>query len=134
MKRANRFAGVTTVALTIGVLQQPALEAQTCVHDAGVQSLFTFIAPFTPQPLLDRPDTSAYPCFAVLVSFAAGGAVGDFDNDGDQDIFFLSGGVEPDRLYINNGFGNFTDAAPAWGVDATHLGIGVAVRLSRLEH
>ncbi|MEL7473378.1 MAG: VCBS repeat-containing protein, partial [Planctomycetota bacterium] len=57
----------------------------------------------------------------------AGGAVGDFDRDGDQDLFVLSGGSAPDRLYINDGMGVFTDQAVAWGVDRSHLGAGAAV-------
>ncbi len=57
----------------------------------------------------------------------AGGAAGDFDRDGDPDIFILSGGHAPDRLYINNGDGTFTDRASAWGVDFEHVGCGVSV-------
>ncbi len=105
---------------TLGVTAR----AQPCVADQGEQSLFSFVTPFAPLPLLDRPTGTG---LDVLLGFAAGGAIGDFDNDGDQDIFFLSGGVEPDRLYLNDGSGNFIDQAPAWGVDDIHLGIGVAV-------
>lgn len=57
----------------------------------------------------------------------AGGAVGDFDRDGDQDLFVLAGGSMPDRLYINNGDGTFIDQAAAWGVDRAHIGSGAAV-------
>ncbi|MFI4896560.1 MAG: FG-GAP-like repeat-containing protein [Phycisphaerales bacterium JB059] len=64
----------------------------------------------------------SFPQFMV-----AGGAAGDFDRDGDPDVFILSGGHAPDRLYINNGDGTFTDRAAAWGVDATHIGGGASV-------
>ncbi len=57
----------------------------------------------------------------------AGGAVGDFDRDGDPDVFILSGGHAPDRLYINNADGTFTDRAAAWGVDLMHVGAGASV-------
>jgi len=57
----------------------------------------------------------------------AGGAAGDFDRDGDPDIFILSGGHAPDRLYINNGDGTFSDQALAWGVAKEHVGAGVSV-------
>ncbi|MEZ6242484.1 MAG: CRTAC1 family protein [Phycisphaerales bacterium] len=57
----------------------------------------------------------------------AGGATGDFDRDGDLDVFLLSGGHEPDHLYINNGDGTFTDEAESWGVALEHLGGGASV-------
>jgi hypothetical protein len=60
----------------------------------------------------------------MLQSYAiAGGAVGDFNNDGWQDLFVMAGGLEPDRLYINNADGTFTDLAAAWGVAKTHYGV-----------
>ena len=49
------------------------------------------------------------------------------DRDGDQDLFILSGGHEPDRLYINNADGTFTDQAASWGVALRHLGGGASV-------
>ncbi len=62
-----------------------------------------------------------------LLPMRFGAAAGDFDRDGHQDLFVLLGGVEPDRLYINNGDGTFTDRARSWGVDRAHLGVGIAV-------
>lgn len=58
---------------------------------------------------------------------AAGGAVGDFNRDGHQDIFVLGGWGNPDRLFINNGDGTFTESGAAWGVDRVHRGLAVAV-------
>jgi len=58
---------------------------------------------------------------------AAGGAAGDFDNDGDQDLFILGGSGAFDHLYINDGNATFTDIASAAGIDRTHQGTGVAV-------
>ncbi len=57
----------------------------------------------------------------------AGGAVGDFNRDGWPDIFVLTGDHDPDRLYINNQDGTFTDEAAAWGVDRLHVGGGATV-------
>ncbi len=56
-----------------------------------------------------------------------GGAVGDFDNDGDQDLFVIGGSAGIDRLYINDGTGNFSEQGEAWGVARTHQGTGAAV-------
>ncbi len=64
------------------------------------------------------------PAYAEM---AGGGAVGDFNNDGWQDIFFLGGGGVSDQLLINNGNGTFTNQAAAWGVDKVHLGCAANV-------
>ena len=56
---------------------------------------------------------------------ASGGAVADFDRDGWQDLFFVSGGgAGPDRLYLNNGDGTFSDRAEEAGLAVRHRGLG----------
>ena len=57
---------------------------------------------------------------------SGGGAVLDFDGDGDQDLFMVTGGGAPDRLYRNDGDGTFTDVARAAGVARVHRGQGAA--------
>ncbi|MFK7884730.1 MAG: CRTAC1 family protein [Phycisphaerales bacterium] len=57
---------------------------------------------------------------------AAGGAVADFNNDGLHDLFALGGGVNADRMFINNGDGTFTDVAAEWGLDRNHHAYGVS--------
>lgn len=64
---------------------------------------------------------------AEVTMMIGGGVVGDFDRDGFQDVFVLGGPGAPDRLFINNGDGTFTDRAAAWGVADTHWGVGAAV-------
>ncbi len=64
--------------------------------------------------------------FGMDVMFA-GGAAGDFNRDGWQDLFILCGASGPDRLFINNGDGSFTDRAAEWGVALHHVGAGAAV-------
>ncbi|UCF37087.1 MAG: CRTAC1 family protein [Acidobacteriota bacterium] len=49
-----------------------------------------------------------------LGGFATGVAVGDYDNDGDQDLFICYYG--PNQLFRNNGNGTFTDVTSQAGV------------------
>lgn len=57
---------------------------------------------------------------------AAGAAAGDFNGDGLHDLFVLGGGAQPDRMFINNGDGTFTDMAAAWGLSRRHHAYGVS--------
>ncbi len=54
----------------------------------------------------------------------AGIAVGDYNRDGYPDMFWAAGGMSPDRLFINNQDGTFTDRAAEWGVAAVHANCG----------
>lgn len=61
-------------------------------------------------------------------SLMAGGlSVGDFNNDSYPDLFIQSLGITPNKLYINNQDGTFTDRAQEWGIQDTHTGMGSAV-------
>jgi len=64
------------------------------------------------------------PLFGDL--YLAGGTVGDFNGDGFQDIYYATGGGAPDRLYLNNGDGTFTDRAAAAGIAAPNLSTAAA--------
>jgi len=60
--------------------------------------------------------------------YSGGGTVGDFNNDGWQDLFVLDGGDNGlrDKLYINQQNGTFTDEAMAWGLTSVHKGKGAS--------
>lgn len=64
---------------------------------------------------------------SILGTMSSGGVVGDFDRDGDMDLFVVVGGQFPDALYINNGDGTFTNKAAEWGVAVKHMGLAAAV-------
>jgi len=48
--------------------------------------------------------------------FAGGVASGDVDNDGDIDLFITPGDLHANKLYLNNGTGQFTDDAANAGL------------------
>ena len=51
--------------------------------------------------------------------FASGVAVGDYDQDGDIDLFIVRGNIGPNRLYRNDGNNVFTDVAEQAGLAFT---------------
>ncbi len=51
-----------------------------------------------------------------------GAAAFDYDNDGDIDIYLPQGFGNPDRLYRNDGSGNFEDIAETMGMDVNLSG------------
>jgi hypothetical protein len=59
----------------------------------------------------DNPDELSTP-----LQMSGGVAAGDVDNDGDTDLYLITGGAHPNRLLINDGTGQFTDEGAAWGV------------------
>ena len=101
-------------------------------------------APLLALALLSSPLHAAAPAFSnqtapsgIAVNFISaggyshsnytgGGCAGDFNRDGFQDLFVLSGNAR-DKLYINNGNGTFTDGAVAWNLTAVHKGKGCSV-------
>lgn len=63
------------------------------------------------QDLAD-PDGS----FRETYHFAGGVAAGDYDRDGDVDLFFVVGNIGPSRLYRNRGDATFEEVGAAAGV------------------
>jgi enediyne biosynthesis protein E4 len=85
-------------------------------------------------PELKRPDSSFWSCLlrgkgdgtfedvtqkagvaGQTLDFSFGVAAGDFDNDGDSDLFVANAG--PNALYRNNGDGTFTEVTSGSGLD-----------------
>lgn len=71
-----------------------------------------------------------------IVPFYVGGGVAffDYNNDGYEDIY-LTGGMNSDKLYRNNGDGSFTDVSVAAGiVNATQNSITLGVTTGDLDN
>jgi len=59
--------------------------------------------------LLSRPDGSYYDVrFTDLIGYYHGSTLGDFDNDGDVDVFLMDSSNKTSAFLINDGTGNFT--------------------------
>lgn len=105
-------AGTGAIGIEAARASDPAFTDQTFFAGVSVQHV---------------PSTALESSWISISKFIAGAAVGDFNRDGFQDFIFLSGGVQPDRLFINDGDGTFTNRAFDWGVASVHMGIGAAV-------
>ena len=84
---------------------------------------------FTEQTAAAGCENFYTPGVFAFLTYSGGGACGDFDNDGWQDIFIPADGAggSTDRLFMNNGDGTFTDEAAAWGLNVVHMGKGATV-------
>ena len=90
-----------------------------CGAPVAVAQLLTFTEASVETGIVVTDSAPTIP-FSQNIS---GGTVGDYNNDGWQDLFVFTGGVEPDKLFINQGDGTFVDVAASWGVDRMHYGV-----------
>lgn len=121
------IAFVVSSMLTLA-LRSHSSGATTDGNDSGVISSTATGLQFSDQTiaanLMFSHTTYAQTELNMMIS---GAAVGDFNNDGWDDLFVLGGGVVSDALFINQGDGTYTDQAPKWGVAIRQRGAGVAV-------
>ena len=98
----------TTVLSSQSFSAPPVLSDQTAQVGFGVSHATTYTGP-------------------DMEFMGGGGAAGDFDNDGDLDLFLIGGSAGVDKLYLNDGMGHFIDVGIFAGIARTHQGTGVAV-------
>lgn len=89
------------------------------------------------QPIGFSVDSGETPERHAPETMAGGVAVFDFDNDGDLDILFVNGGEigtlrkssprQSNRLFANDGKGNFTDVTEKSGLAGKRYDVGVAI-------
>ena len=113
MTDARAYAAIPAILLSLAAMPTPAgdLRFTEKAQDAGLIG------------------GHAAPTGFGLQIMLGGAGVGDFDRDGDQDIFVVGGSLGINQLYINDGTGNFTEQAAAWGTDSPgvrHSGVAVA--------
>lgn len=92
---------------------------------------------FSYRPIPFTLENSETPMMYAPETMAGGVAVFDYDNDGDLDIFFTNGAQMPglkktspkhwNRLFANDGKGNFTDVTERAGLAGTGYDTGVAI-------
>ena len=61
---------------------------------------------------------------AGTVTLTEGVSWGDFDNDGDLDLYLAHNSASANQLFRNNGDGTFTDVASTYGVNDTAVSSG----------
>lgn len=152
--RAFRWSGWAFLALVVGTLvglwwwkRQPAAAPARLTPLAAPQLPPT---PVIPPPRVQFTDITRAAGITFVhqngatgekllpESMGGGAAFLDFDNDGDQDLFFVNSTHWPDQapagqpipthaLYANDGQGRFTDVTAGSGLDISMYGQGCAV-------
>src|SRR5438034_7304361 len=98
------------ISVTVFCLTRPANQASAAKHfeEAARASGITFRMNFLPEEQGEKFKINLY-------DHGCGVAVGDFDQDGHDDVYFVNQ-LGPNRLYRNKGDGTFTDVTKQAGV------------------
>ncbi len=112
-------AQTTAIALALALL---CLAPACALANAPSTTTPTDVAPVTSPPITPFTNTapSALSGGHQIWNDRPGVAVFDYDRDGDLDFYITSQHGEPNRLYRNDGNGEFADVAAQAGVDAVH--------------
>lgn len=115
-RRQRRYIGIVAPAATIALIFAGPGNAQVQLVNRTADVGLTAI---------HRPASEMFP---GIQAFMIGGmAVGDFNNDGRQDLFWLCGGGDRDLLFLGNETGTFDEVSVDWGLTEFHAGCGAAV-------
>ncbi|QMU26741.1 VCBS repeat-containing protein [Adhaeribacter radiodurans] len=112
------FILVISISLVSGCNKKEKNLAPSSTDDAPQNPLFTLLAPEKTQVNFSNTLTeSMYANVLMYQYFYNGGgvAVGDVNNDGQQDIYF-TGNMTPNRLYLNKGNMQFAEVTEPAGV------------------
>ena len=75
---------------------------------------------------LTRRIVGSYESLTLPRLFSGGIAAGDYDQDGDSDLYIVGRNTVPNHLYENQGDGTFREVGEELGVNKTHWGSGPA--------
>lgn len=111
MKNKHQYC-VILLALCIPYsAAQAELSFEEATAETGLEHLHDYLIEYPDEE--DIPVSETPPMALVM---AGGVASGDYDNDGDIDLYMITGNMHPNVLLRNNGKGHFEDVAATAGV------------------
>ena len=135
MRVISHFVLPVIFLLVVGVTPRVILASPTGDPDPAATSMNSQPTVVLPLGLLfeevtdagfDRSRPEIEQLWTDEAKFAAGIAAGDYDGDGDVDLYIVGGDNEPNHLYENDGNGYFTEVGLQLGVAVVHRGCGPA--------
>lgn len=117
-----RYAIPSLIFTLICVCIVESISAQTSRNPHGIRFRQVTDAGFT-RVVTNSP---VIEYFSDEQTFSGGIAAGDYDQDGDVDLYVVGRPVNPNHLYQNQGDGTFREIGQEMGVDLRHWGSGPA--------